>query len=161
MPRRREYQSLPSPSEADTEICQREGGCHPTQNLPHHRLVSLNKFDAHLLKTKLFEVVMERPTTSSQSLNSSQPSTECKDQSKKENVRTWGRQQKQSNFTQALSVVNDLPEDEKSKLFLTIFRDLSFASKSTLLLDLLQECKDLKAAGQVSFQNIFIIFKTF
>merc|ERR1711878_44320 len=43
-----------------------------------------------------------------------------------------------------------MPEDEKSKLFLTIFRDLSVTSKSALLLDLLQECKDLKAAGQVT-----------
>lgn len=59
-----------------------------------------------------------------------------------------------------MSIVNDLPEDEKSKLFLTIFRDLSVTSKSALLLDLLQECKDLKA-GQVSFQNIFIISKYF
>ena len=54
-----------------------------------------------------------------------------------------------------------MPEDEKSKLFLTIFRDLSVTSKSVLLLDLLQECKDLKAAGQVSVQNIFIILKYF
>ena len=66
-----------------------------------------------------------------------------------------------SSFTRALSIVNEMPEDEKSKLFLTIFRDLSVTSKSALLLDLLQECKDLKAAGQVSFQNIFIIVKYF
>ena len=68
--------------------------------------------------------------------------------------------EEQSHFTKALSIVNEMPEDEKSKLFLTIFRDLSVTSKSVLLLDLLKECKDLKA-GQVSFQNIFIISKYF
>ena len=81
------------------------------------------------------------------------PVEEIRKSSQNANVRTEGQQQ----FVRALSAVNDLPEDEKSKLFLTIFRDLSFSSKSSLLLDLLQECKDLKASGQVSFQNIIII----
>ena len=88
-------------------------------------------------------MVIERATPGGQSRKTSQ----------NENVRTEGQQL----FVRALSAVKDLPEEDKSKLFLTIFRDLSFASKSSLLLDLLQECKDLKAAGQVSFQNIFII----
>ena len=82
---------------------------------------------------------------------------DSQDQVRKANIRPESQQQ--FNFEKTLAMVNDLPEDERSKLFLKIFRDLSFTSKSTLLLDLLQECKDLKEAGQVSLQNIFIIFK--
>ena len=103
------------------------------------------------MKKIIFQVAVERGPDNRQSRKNSQIKTEEK---KKE-------REDQSSFAKALSIVNEMPEEEKSKLFLTIFRDLSVTSKSVLLLDLLQECKDLKAAGQVSFQNIFIIFKYF
>merc|ERR1711978_551251 len=65
-----------------------------------------------------------------------------------ENNKNQGKEsQQQSSYVEALSLVNEMPEDEKSKLFLSIFRDLSVTSKSTLLLDLLKECR---AAGQVT-----------
>ena len=158
MLRRPEYQSLLNHSEDDRETYQRVGflrkpvSFHPvTSLLLHHPLQVCFHQITSLLRESSFLVVSERGPDNHQSRKKSQINREEKEKKKEE----------QSNFTKALSIVNEMPEDEKSKLFLTIFRDLSVTSKSALLLDLLQECKDLKAAGQVSFQNIFIIFKYF
>ena len=151
MLKRQGYQNLLSLLEADRETCQRvefltnAGRCLLFPNLRHLRVRQF--VWGWCLFNQFIQVVIERATPGGQSRKTSQ----------NENVRTEGQQL----FVRALSAVKDLPEEDKSKLFLTIFRDLSFASKSSLLLDLLQECKDLKAAGQVSFQNIFIIIIIF